>query len=325
MPVDPVEGRPDEQWVDDGWTHDDFDIAQPIGESVSMTTVKPHTPLLEFYPGIAIKSLNPSVFACSRDDFYFAPHPTNCQKYFICFNYQLREHQCGNGLQFDFALSQCEFIERAKCFSRIQQIQNERSPSFAETMPAPVKHEIDSNGGAGSIVGVEGELDPHFGNQEGIVDRDDPDFMESDEAMPKLPGPIDADFTVGPGHFETSEELDGDFGVAPGHSDELDGDFTVRPGHKEVSGELDSDFTVRPGHMEASEELDSGFSAHPSANDTNEEIDHDFDMTPSSIESDKKFTVGMPEWDDVPDSNESNITYKPSKNQRKKCYRINST
>lgn len=302
MPAEPVEGIPDEDWVDDGWAHDDFDVAQPIGETWSTTTAKPYTPLLEFYPGIAIKSLNPSVFACSRDDFYFAPHPTNCQKYFICFNHQLREHQCGNGLQFDFALSQCEFIERAKCFSRVQQIQNERSPPFADTMPAPVKHEIDSNGGAGNIVGVEGELDPNFGNREGIVDRDDPDFMESDEGTPKLPEQIDEDFTVGPGHFETSEELDGD--------------FTVGPGHKEVNGELDSDFTVGPGHKQASEELDSGFSAHPNANETSEEIDHDFDMTPSSIEIDYDFNI-TPSSNDSDEKRNSNVTYKPSKNQSK--------
>lgn len=93
--------RPDDDgWTDDGWIDDGFivDGVQPIGET-GITTAKPNTTLVEFYPGITIASMNPTKFACSRDGFYFGPHPISCQKYFICSDRQLHEHQCGNGIQ----------------------------------------------------------------------------------------------------------------------------------------------------------------------------------------------------------------------------------
>lgn len=257
---DANEGGWDNGWTDNGWADD---VVQPIGG----TTSKPQITLLEYYPGIAVKSINPTTFACSRDDFYFAPHPTSCQKYFICSNRQLHEHQCGSGIQWDYVHSQCEFIERAACFSRVQQ-QHENG-SFNGSVPA--NHEIDSN----ILVddGVEGVLDPEFGSSEGTIDPEDPNFNPNYTSEPPSNTATD---------HETVEEIDLDHTTTPQETDS-DSEITGTPVLNETTAA--PDYTV---------------------------------TTPSNV-NEPIYTVGIPEWEDVPDSKESwdDNNHLPSKNRRR--------
>lgn len=69
----------------------------------------------EFYPGI-VESI-PNVFHCTNPEFYFAPHPRICEKYFICENYRIHNHQCGEGIHWDYVYNQCEFPLKTFCYS----------------------------------------------------------------------------------------------------------------------------------------------------------------------------------------------------------------
>lgn len=262
------DGIPDDGWVADGWTDDgwvDDDVVQPVGETVS-TTAKPSTNPAEFYPGIVVKSINPTTFACSRDDFYFAPHPTSCQKYFICSNRQLHEHQCGSGIQWDYIRSQCEHIERATCFGRAQQ--QLENGSFTGSVPA--HHEVEPIAVESAEDGTEGVLDPEFGVTDGTIDPDQ----------------------------SNAEEIDPEYTATPDLSDASD-----------VENETTSQ--VNNG---TNDEIDPGFTAIPQANGTGN--DPEYTVTPPTHNNDLIYTVGVPEWDNVPDSNEvSNDGNLPSKNE----------
>lgn len=258
---DSVEGILDGEWVDDDWTNDGSKAGvNPIVDTRTTTEGSPRRtrrttsnplPVREYSPGIGIKSMNPTAFACTRDEFYFAPHPTDCQKYFVCSHRELHEHQCGDGIQWDFGLSQCEFVERAVCFSRMQQIQHETGPFFENR---PANQEVDHRPD-----GVEGIIDPDFGIVDGTIDRNDPAFVSSEEKvpLPLFPDEIDSGFAVAPGRVHSSEELDADINVRPIHP----------------SGENDTEWNWSP-------------------------------------------TPNVPEWADVPDSNDSSNSiemYLPSK------------
>lgn len=69
----------------------------------------------EFYPGL-LESI-PNVFHCSNPEFYFAPHPRSCEKYFICENYRIHQHQCGEGIHWDYVFNQCDFPVKTFCFA----------------------------------------------------------------------------------------------------------------------------------------------------------------------------------------------------------------
>lgn len=69
----------------------------------------------EFYPGL-VESI-PNVFHCSNPEFYFAPHPRSCEKYFICENYRIHSHQCGEGIHWDYVFNQCDFPVKTFCYS----------------------------------------------------------------------------------------------------------------------------------------------------------------------------------------------------------------
>lgn len=69
----------------------------------------------EFYPGL-VESI-PNVFHCTNPEFYFAPHPRNCEKYFICENYRIHSHQCGEGIHWDYVFNQCDFPVRTFCYA----------------------------------------------------------------------------------------------------------------------------------------------------------------------------------------------------------------
>lgn len=118
-------------------------MPQATGQT-STPQSSPHSPIVDYYPGIGVQSNNPTVFVCSRANFYFAPHPTNCQKYFICSNGQIHEHQCGYGVHWDHIQSQCEFAERAKCFARNQH-QQQDNDSIIGNIPANQEIVDDDN------------------------------------------------------------------------------------------------------------------------------------------------------------------------------------
>lgn len=69
----------------------------------------------EFFPGL-IETI-PNVFHCTNPEFYFAPHPRSCEMYFICENYRIHYHQCGEGIYWDYVYNQCDFPEKTFCYS----------------------------------------------------------------------------------------------------------------------------------------------------------------------------------------------------------------
>lgn len=71
----------------------------------------------EFYPGL-IESI-PNVFHCTKPEFYFAPHPRSCEKYFICENYRIHNHKCGEGIYWDYIFNQCDFPVKTFCYSDV--------------------------------------------------------------------------------------------------------------------------------------------------------------------------------------------------------------
>lgn len=84
----------------------------------------PHPPIVdvpeysetdEFFPGLVESLAN--VFHCTNPDFYFAPHPRHCGRYFICENYRIHDHQCGDGIIWDYVYNQCDIPEKSFCYS----------------------------------------------------------------------------------------------------------------------------------------------------------------------------------------------------------------
>lgn len=67
------------------------------------------------------------MFHCTNPDFYFAPHPRHCGKYFICENYRIHDHQCGDGIFWDYVYNQCDLPEKSFCYS------GETHPHYDET------------------------------------------------------------------------------------------------------------------------------------------------------------------------------------------------
>jgi len=81
---------------------------------IDVTNIPEHNKTDEF-PGLEEYPLN--VFHCTNPEFYFAPHPRICEKYFICENYQIHAHQCGEGIYWDYVYQQCDFPSKSFCYS----------------------------------------------------------------------------------------------------------------------------------------------------------------------------------------------------------------
>lgn len=79
----------------------------------------------QYYPGIAIAPNNPFGFQCTIDGFYFVPHPDKCEQYFICENRRIHAHQCAAGIHWDYVHLQCDYAEKAYCFTN-----NSNSPIY---------------------------------------------------------------------------------------------------------------------------------------------------------------------------------------------------
>ncbi|KAJ6642574.1 putative chitinase 10 [Pseudolycoriella hygida] len=99
----------------------------------------------EYFPGL-VESLT-NVFHCTNPDFYFAPHPRHCGKYFICENYRIHNHQCGDGIYWDYVYNQCDFAEKSFCYS--DETHNEvptEHPTFATTIALQPGNWINCSG-----------------------------------------------------------------------------------------------------------------------------------------------------------------------------------
>lgn len=66
------------------------------------------------YPGLV--EISPNIFHCMDPEFYFAPHPRNCEMYFICENYRIHPHECGEGVYWDYMNNRCNFPLAAICY-----------------------------------------------------------------------------------------------------------------------------------------------------------------------------------------------------------------
>lgn len=67
------------------------------------------------YPGLV--EISPNIFHCMDPEFYFAPHPRDCEMYFICENYRIHPHECGEGVHWDYVNNRCNFPIAALCYS----------------------------------------------------------------------------------------------------------------------------------------------------------------------------------------------------------------
>lgn len=91
----------------------------PVQHPNHQPAPKPQTQnLYEYYAGIAVASNSASQFVCTRNGFYYAPHPSDCQKYFICTNREIHVHQCGFGIHWNYIHSQCDLSDRGMCYAR---------------------------------------------------------------------------------------------------------------------------------------------------------------------------------------------------------------
>lgn len=141
----------------------------------------------------------------------------------------------------------------------------------------PAKHEVDSSSITDFEGGTEGVLDPGFSMSEGMVDADDPgfdiDYMQYTEEPP----------------LKAAAENGTDFGQLP-FSEEVDNDHTPEPDQNETNNDFDPGFGLLPLNNTAS-------------NRTSGELEPN--VTPPSGGEEVVFTVGIPEWDNVPDSKET--------------------
>lgn len=69
------------------------------------------------YPGLV--EISPNIFHCMDPEFYFAPHPRNCELYFICENYRIHPHECGEGVYWDYVNNRCNFPLAAICYASL--------------------------------------------------------------------------------------------------------------------------------------------------------------------------------------------------------------
>ncbi|KAJ6647373.1 putative chitinase 10 [Pseudolycoriella hygida] len=67
------------------------------------------------YPGLV--EIMPNIFHCMDPEFYFAPHPRNCEMYFICENYRIHPQECGEGVYWDYKNNRCNFPLAAVCYA----------------------------------------------------------------------------------------------------------------------------------------------------------------------------------------------------------------
>ncbi|XP_001655681.2 probable chitinase 10 [Aedes aegypti] len=89
------------------------------------TTTTPRVPENNPYP------------QCTSDGFYFIPHPSACESYYICAYGMLILHSCGQGVYWNSDTNQCDFPERTNCSNLPNPAKPETStPSIGTTTPS---------------------------------------------------------------------------------------------------------------------------------------------------------------------------------------------
>ena len=80
----------------------------------------------EYYPGVAHVTRDDGTiekFICTRDHFYYVPHPSDCKKYFNCQSGQITEYQCGGTNFWSYNSFQCDRFESALCYENREQVE----------------------------------------------------------------------------------------------------------------------------------------------------------------------------------------------------------
>lgn len=81
--------------------------------------------MVEFYSGVSYDKQAIHSFTCHYDFFYFAPHPLSCSKYIICSSKVAYEHECGEGVYWDYLGLKCSLPKNSACFKDTHEIEYE--------------------------------------------------------------------------------------------------------------------------------------------------------------------------------------------------------
>jgi len=114
-----------------------------------------YNPSDEFYPGL-YESI-PNVFHCTNPEFYFAPHPRSCEKYFICENYRIHSHQCGEGIHWDYIFNQCDFPVKTFCYAGVS-IDIDHIEHIIEVPEHIIEEHVEEHIEEATTVGVTGPI-----------------------------------------------------------------------------------------------------------------------------------------------------------------------
>lgn len=89
----------------------------PNPTTVQTTTVRPTTtvpPPVTTVVSVVPPENSPYPY-CDSDGFYFLPHPSACESYYICAYGMLVLHSCGQGVYWNTETNQCDFPANTNC------------------------------------------------------------------------------------------------------------------------------------------------------------------------------------------------------------------
>ncbi|CAD7080538.1 unnamed protein product [Hermetia illucens] len=119
---------------------------EPTPPEVIPSSDSPSTWIPNTGPAIEV----PSKIQCTEEGFYYLPHPSNCEYYYICISGILHENFCGLGLHWDFLKQRCDRPNVAFCYvdlisnSKPEVTGDQSGIGGGETKPNPVTPE-DNN------------------------------------------------------------------------------------------------------------------------------------------------------------------------------------
>jgi len=147
---------------------------------VDVPSVPNYSEADEFFPGLV--ESHPNVFHCTNPEFYFAPHPRNCERYFICENYRIHDQQCGEGINWDYVYNQCDFPTKSFCYSGVSI--TDYFPIIEESTVAPEKGNLIECPGSQVFIGDPGDCRKYYICIGGIpIATSCPDRMAWDKDM----------------------------------------------------------------------------------------------------------------------------------------------
>lgn len=123
--------------------------------------------MIEYYVGIQYDKYSMTDFRCTIDHFYFAPHPKSCQKYFICVNRRAYQHQCGDGVYWDYINNQCDFARKSICYKDLHDVAYEMEHMEEESQELPPDY-------------FGNQIDPLFNGIDAGFNGPAPDFPDLD-------------------------------------------------------------------------------------------------------------------------------------------------